>query len=86
LKYGKFSYENVINYYALIMHWVIKIAIIITCVFRNDYLNWIILLSCVEYWVVKNYNAKYLIGLRWYINRNDIGNVFHLEKINKLYP
>lgn len=86
LKHGKFSYDNVINYYALIMHWGFKTIIILTSILMNDYLKEIILLSCVEFWVVKNYSAKYLIGLRWYMNRNDIGDIYYLEKINKLYP
>ncbi|CAK85108.1 unnamed protein product (macronuclear) [Paramecium tetraurelia] len=91
LSNGKIDLTKTVDYVAIVIHILFKIIIVALFIlelknfFFEQLMLMIIILTSLNFWVVKNYTGKKLIGIVWW-NCREEQDVWYFEKVNKLYP
>lgn len=92
LQDGKINLNKTISYKGIIFHLLFKIITILIIYLKyklfitNSILFLILGITSFDFWVVKNYSGKKLIGVTWITFRDDNSDLWYFERINKLYP
>ncbi|CAD8060866.1 unnamed protein product [Paramecium sonneborni] len=91
LQNGKIDLTKTVDYVAIVLHILFKIIIITLFYFELKDVNIqklmliIITLTSLNFWIVKNYTGKKLIGIIWWNLKEEL-DIWYFEKLNKLYP
>ncbi|CAD8135766.1 unnamed protein product [Paramecium pentaurelia] len=91
LSNGKIDLTKTVDYVAIVCHILQKIIIVALFILELKNIHFeqlmliIIMLTSFNFWIVKNYTGKKLIGIVWW-NCREEQDIWYFEKVNKLYP
>lgn len=85
---GAYDESKALHLSEMFVHVLTKVILLGTAFYLTSdeaYLPIIFSLSLAEYWLVRNYTSKKLLGLHFWIESLE-SEVYFLEKVNRLYP
>jgi hypothetical protein len=53
---------------------------------ESHYLVVVLSLNASDFWLNKNWSARSLIGMTWWVEVDEVTDCYYFERISKIYP